>query len=68
MSRISPILPLFSGILLLSVIVSCAPTAKSVAVQEKITQNTHWTSESTYIIDGSVVVTNGATLLLILEH
>ena len=64
MSRISPILPLFSGILLLSAIVSCAPAAKSVAVQGKITQNTHWTSESTYIIDGSVVVTNGATLTI----
>ena len=53
---------LFLG-LLLSLFVSCATNEPSTKlVKGNITEDTTWTSDTIYIIDQQVVVTNGATL------
>lgn len=53
---------LFLG-LLLSLFVSCATNKPSTKlVKGNITEDTTWTSDTIYIIDQQVVVTNGATL------
>lgn len=55
--------PLWIGLLLFFV-TSCTPVATTKTVQGKITEDTRWDSHTTYILDGSVIVTNGATLTI----
>ena len=55
--------PLLIGLLLFFV-TSCTPVATTKTIQGKITENTRWNSQTTYILDGTIIVTNGATLTI----
>lgn len=47
------------------ILVACSPAEKAtLIIQGKITQDTTWTSEAVYILDGLVQVANGATLTI----